>query len=934
MPAFIPYEERSQRLREQSQSPFKNALHLDNPDNVQRLRELFETEVEASDNFTSTSRKEQKHVQDMTVKFCEQFYPTYTALQPRDDGVQDALDLNDVPALVKRLKAFLSFLRSEAIGTEGKGRPSVKTMEGYVSSILLMVRNKVEQTFDATRVEEEKRRIFRYTGDGEEGVEKSIRRHGEFLCLHHLLPVQVFERQPYGWNEAVLLLGLMHDHIVEGRCDGVTPVPAVLETMLLVQLAFLTGLRVGSLVDSDGGDSKGIRLGTIRLEQTARKRYTLHFVVTTLKGKNESALKPVRRPVVIPAIEMAENIFFDPVGTLVPLLIVRGALQEKGGQPISSVPAFMQSEAADFTVNESFIDAPLFRTYKKGHIRTLDGGATVASEDQPLKVYNCVARLQPWIDRAGLPQSSLHLFRHDFAQQLETEMGGSFAQLALDHVSNPLNQHYTGGISLYNVSKLRLGEASASTHVSHLSRYKSSASVGTRATALRSIQQKETGLDSPPATPARPLGWSRARVDSTREDAQLQELKNTFNRLSKQVQEALGVSISCIARAPGIQKAQETLDCKAVNDDERERLSLLLKDLEDVGKQISTRHGRLSQLRKVQLHKQQRQNTRLLPVPSSGLPQVSSSTGTTMHSNTSNVGSASLNPESSKAFQPQPLSVSDLQAADDAIKGSHTARLSTLMTEDTSSPSAQIQVAQASLMEQYLQAHQGTSRFEKLQDWIQTYHCCPLCSVGRGGSLMKLPWASSTESLQGFIPEGLKHERQLVWEHLTLDHPQVVEVLNKGGRLHPGVFTQPNVGATFAQHPLVDCEEMLVKLWELPDLWDGESLALWLGAPSLVSDPDRTFLDGHCAGKRVLEKLSISMPITSTDDVGYLLDDFFIDRKRKSKRQNIDGIVKDSGVLQLEMMPRRSKIARPADLTARLAAKPMFASSIVQESDV
>ena len=128
----------------------------------------------------------------------------------------DPLDLADVPALVVRLKAFLTFLRVSADGIEGKGRPSVKTMQGYVWQLQQMVNHKLEQTYVASRIEEEKCWVMQSTGDREGGVKKAIIHHAEYFCRQYSLPTQVFERPAYGWNKAALLLKAMQGHILGG----------------------------------------------------------------------------------------------------------------------------------------------------------------------------------------------------------------------------------------------------------------------------------------------------------------------------------------------------------------------------------------------------------------------------------------------------------------------------------------------------------------------------------------------------------------------------------------------------------------------------------------------------------------------------------------------------------------------------------------------
>ena len=97
---------------------------------------------------------------------------------------------------------------------------------------------------------------------------------------------------------------------------------SVLETMLLVKLALLTGLRAGSLCNSNQGHCKGVHLGLICIKQAPRHKYALHFVITNLKGQHGSALALVHCPVVIPPIQMVENIFFDPFVPLVACVII------------------------------------------------------------------------------------------------------------------------------------------------------------------------------------------------------------------------------------------------------------------------------------------------------------------------------------------------------------------------------------------------------------------------------------------------------------------------------------------------------------------------------------------------------------------------------------------------------------------------------------
>ena len=201
MPTIVSDKERLQLLLTQPTSLLRDALCTDNPGNVERLKEIFITKVEDSKQYSPTATWKQKALVDMRVKFCDLFYQTYHSICEQDSEVDNPLALDDVPALVRRLKAFLGFLQSEAKGFKGKGHPSVKTMAEYVYYILLMVQDRLEKTFDASRVKQEKKRVMQYSGDGKQGVHQSIYSHAEYLCKRYDLPVKVFDRPPYRWNK-------------------------------------------------------------------------------------------------------------------------------------------------------------------------------------------------------------------------------------------------------------------------------------------------------------------------------------------------------------------------------------------------------------------------------------------------------------------------------------------------------------------------------------------------------------------------------------------------------------------------------------------------------------------------------------------------------------------------------------------------------------
>ncbi|SPO36469.1 uncharacterized protein PSFLO_01940 [Pseudozyma flocculosa] len=78
-----------------------------------------------------------------------------------------------------------------------------------------------------------------------------------------------------------------------------------------------------------------------------------------------------------------------------------------------------------------------------------------------MDVRSACAALQTHTDAVGLPYGSFHRLRHDFATHLKILFGDEVARMLLNHImkADTLNRHYTEGIAVYNLMRIRAGKS-------------------------------------------------------------------------------------------------------------------------------------------------------------------------------------------------------------------------------------------------------------------------------------------------------------------------------------------------------------------------------------------------------------------------------------------------------------------------------------------
>lgn len=197
----------------------------------------------------------------------------------------------------------------------------------------------------------------------------------------------------YGAPEVQLILNKIFERLPLGG-----PVEPLLQKIALIQLCFMMGPRIGSLVASDKRDES--RLGMLQRDvsfaTTMQGAWMLHLTVDHLKGYNDISDSTVVHVEMQPLRE-AKNILLEPAAILLTMLIHRGALRAHGpdGPLIRNEDELLASPADKFV---AVGEAPLFQS-NGGH----------------LEVATACSYLSKHAHNVGLPFGADHLLRHDLS---------------------------------------------------------------------------------------------------------------------------------------------------------------------------------------------------------------------------------------------------------------------------------------------------------------------------------------------------------------------------------------------------------------------------------------------------------------------------------------------------------------------------------------
>lgn len=231
---------------------------------------------------------------NMTVRFwrfVKDLLPLMVAkgmLEHCFDPDKDPLAYRDVPALVERMKLFLT---TEALSTKSRDSVSLathitkSTVRKWKLLLLQIATRYVREQETLDTVEKALTRVLRFSGDGERGLYCELHCHTAFLITR--LKLQSASRVPgaYGAPKIQLLLNNVFRQLPTG-----VAVEPLLQTMALLQTCFMTGLRIGLLVATNKLDEErlGMRQQDVSFSTLTPGEWTLHVNIKHLKGFNSA----------------------------------------------------------------------------------------------------------------------------------------------------------------------------------------------------------------------------------------------------------------------------------------------------------------------------------------------------------------------------------------------------------------------------------------------------------------------------------------------------------------------------------------------------------------------------------------------------------------------------------------------------------------------
>ncbi|UZJ51425.1 hypothetical protein CBS101457_000745 [Exobasidium rhododendri] len=382
------------------------------------------------------------------VYFCEH------AFVIQDDNGDDipafSSRLEHQNALCDRIRMYLIYRAQVTPGQNGAlSRPAVSTIHRWKN----MMTNIVVDHFRHNKSLLD--RILRgdeYT----EGVARSIGQVCGHIAESMDLPRRCREREFFGPPEFVILL----DHLNVAMTEQVNSPSLVLQDICALQLAMLTGVRVGGITMGSGSsrylkenafsfhrDLKVNKDGRV-VDRHSSTMFGVSVEYTIFKGFNSALSAAKERTAVLRPASKAWNIALHPNVTLLPLFMHRGVLFEQGtGKQILNPDDLFASSASRLVVDS---DDP----FQQLDIR--EDGKILPRPSSSLLIHLCAYNRYLGLSEQG----GLHAWRHDVGDQASIMLGYEQARTLLVHDTrkNTLENHYSRNIQHLDLIGMRLGE--------------------------------------------------------------------------------------------------------------------------------------------------------------------------------------------------------------------------------------------------------------------------------------------------------------------------------------------------------------------------------------------------------------------------------------------------------------------------------------------
>jgi len=268
------------------------------------------------------------------------------------------------------------------------------------------------------------------------------------------LPRELSASEHWGKAEAAMLF----EWIDEKMLADFRRAPYQLQLKAIHQICLCLGLRTGSLVpgprnkDAEGNKKDILLRSNITIYQRKRGCYELNIDLRHLKNFTAVKHLPTLIQPVIPPVQRASNLQFEPISSLVPLLLSTRSiyvLDDDGTKRyLADADEFCESTAYRFFVEG---DEAVFKD-------SFERGRSLSSA--PLSAVSVATATSKLAFEVCLPDGRVYNWRHNAGNVMRIIGGKDKQAIALNHGQgmDAGSRHYSTGISNIPISRYVLGE--------------------------------------------------------------------------------------------------------------------------------------------------------------------------------------------------------------------------------------------------------------------------------------------------------------------------------------------------------------------------------------------------------------------------------------------------------------------------------------------
>ncbi|CAO1637597.1 unnamed protein product [Sympodiomycopsis kandeliae] len=806
MPEVVSREERATKFEQRASRPRIDAIMaMENlEERATSLKEYLQEHGISSihsydDNFSLQSRVQQIARIDISLQYehyvNNHWFTLFKTMDPSVQGIEDpltpALDfVVDRAVTMRRIKAFLMYKFMIAQPkTAGSNKVAASTVTGWGNVLFGMVVHRLGEV--DTPVETTSRILG---GRTHNGIYFAIKKAVNAIISANDLPPRSRQYTVYGRDE----LGLLQDDIMKSMMAGVDW-DLCMSRLALITIAFVTGLRIGSMCATDPKDSdrKGMDADDIQFQRDTGTKTPSWITLIHVRHLKGYQLPSDRRHMdfTLMPMKLVENLNMDPSVYLLPMLMARSMLREQGTKKlIRTVEELTTSTASTL---EGF-GGPLFADRQGRYSKASD-------MNHAIRVH---------ATHVGLPTGGVHTFRKDVATEISIITSNDIARDLLNHQQqqNALGVHYTRGPAMMDLAGLRSGETLTAQQREALDK---STIAHTRFYSL-AAKAIASGNGNKSATQVQAIKRKRSPRDH---DDMVAEAQEMFPELKKLLDEySLLVAKLNDPKLPASFTRQSNRVIKQIK--ERYPHNETYSTLVDTATDIAILMRKATDAYHIKQKKRNTQATASISVPElqdaqDSLKDLKKERATmeqrvasSLRQSMTAIGSVGRSERSAQEETDNDNWVESMEGIPVPSPFDEDGPSSILdpnLIINDSLATANIQTREATAIARLsrigllLSFRKGRERFNGLVEYINTACVCPLCTWSPSlAPVIKASrsvgvFSSARPSEDGRVPGWISQRISLIKEHLNDFHHPEVELVLLGGQLPSSSFSSPSV---------------------------------------------------------------------------------------------------------------------------------------------